>query len=405
MSYKSKRLQTTANSTKGAFVEQYIIRSKYASVVAIDQHARSVTLAGIDLSSGEEKSGRLINCPSAPDIATWALSWAAPPVRFVYESGPCGFQLARDIQRLGHDCDVIAVTSIPRSAKVKAYKDDRKDAESLLDAVLASKSGCRAVFIPSEECEATRDLVRAYYDMMAALKRVKMQFSGMLLRHGIVWNERTPAGNLRATWTRQYISWARSIALDKPAENETLKYYLESVLSGMDRCNEMRKSCLECAAKPRFKPYVDALTRLKGVDDMTALTYVVTIDDFSRFKNGRSVSSYFGFTPSRHDSGEKVGRNGRITKAGDTTVRRTVIEGLASLPSFTGATKWARRGHEVSAAIEAEAHKCNARNRKRYQDLIKAGKKTNVAKVAVAKEVVREMWVLGRMVDGELANR
>ena len=44
-----------------------------------------------------------------------------------------------------------------------------------------------------------------------------------------------------------------------------------------------------------------------------------TMDDFSRFKNGRSVSKYFGLTPTRHNSGEKAGRNGGISKTGDTT--------------------------------------------------------------------------------------
>lgn len=138
--------------------------------------------------------------------------------------------------------------------------------------------------------------------------------------------------------------------------------------------HEMRKKVLEQAGSPRFKPYVDALTRLKGVDDVTALAYCATMDDFSRFGRGRSVSRYFGLVPSRSDSGEKTGHNGPITKAGDATVRRAVIEGIASLPRFNGAPKWERKGHEVSAAVEAEAVKCNQRNRGRYRDMVGAGK-------------------------------
>lgn len=383
-------------------MEKYTISSEHASVIAIDQHARSVTMSGIDFSSGEEKRGRLTGCPSAAEIAAWAESWATRPFRFVYESGPCGFQLARDMRSLGHDCDVIAVTSIPRSPQDKAFKDDRRDAEGLLHAVISPKGRCREVWIPSEECEAARDLVRAYYDMVLATKRLKMQFSGMLLRHGVVWDERTPAGNLRATWTRRYIAWAGEVKLPERAENDALRFYLQAALDGMERCGEIRKACLEVASRPRFKPYVDALSRLKGVDDMTALTYVVTMDDFSRFRNGRSVSAYFGLTPGRRDSGERRGRNGAVSKAGDTTVRRAVIEGLASLPNFSSSAKRAREGREVSAEVEAEAAKCNARNRRRYHDLVDAGKKANVAKVAVASEVVREMWVLGRIVQREL---
>ena len=47
---------------------EYTIKSKYASVMAMDQHARSVTIAGLDFSSGETKTGRLANCPRASDI-------------------------------------------------------------------------------------------------------------------------------------------------------------------------------------------------------------------------------------------------------------------------------------------------------------------------------------------------
>lgn len=380
---------------------EYTLRSEYASVIAIDQHARSVTMCALDLAAGETRTGRLASCPSAEQILGWA-SWTSEPKWFVYESGPCGFQLARELRALGQRCDVIAVTSIPRSTSDRQCKDDRRDAESLLSAVTAQNSKCRTVWIPSEEAEAARDLVRTYYDLVLALKRLKMQFSAMLLRHGYVWDDRTPTGNLRATWGKAYIAWASSIELGQPAANRALKVYLEEVLTDIKRCQQIKAECLELSESPRFKPYVDALSRLKGVDRITALTYVATMDDFSRFSNGRSVSSYFGLTPGRNDSGEKTGRNGRITKAGDTAVRKAVVEGLASLPNFTGSPKWLPKGCGVSNAVEAEAIGCNQRNVKRYKELVKAGKKSNVAKVAVAKELVREMWVLGRMVQSEL---
>ena len=382
-------------------MQEYTLRSEHATTIALDQHARSVTLAALDLATGETRSGRLSDCPSAEEIVGWA-GWATEPLRFVYESGPCGFQLAREIRAMGVCCDVIAATSIPRSADARRVKDDRRDAQSLLEAATAPNGGCRAVYVPSEGSEAARDLCRAYYDMVLATKRLKMQFSAMLLRHGHVWNDRTPKGSLRPTWTRDYVKWAKSIRLPEEAENQTLKFYLKGVLDGLDRCRELRRACLELSEKGRFKPYVDALSRLKGVDRMGALTYVATMDDFSRFRNGRSVSKYFGLTPTRHDSGEKVGRNGRITKAGDATVRKAVVEGLASLPNYNKSQKRLPRGCEVSAAVEAEACLCNARNVDRYRALVRAGKKPNVAKVAVASELVRQMWVLGSIVRGEL---
>jgi len=70
-------------------MQEHALRSEHATTIALDQHARSVTLAALDLSTGETRSGRLADCPSAEQIVDWA-KWATEPLRFVYESGPCG---------------------------------------------------------------------------------------------------------------------------------------------------------------------------------------------------------------------------------------------------------------------------------------------------------------------------
>jgi len=383
-------------------MQEYTIRSAYASTIAIDQHARSVVFAAADLSTGETRTGRLTNCPSACEIVRWASEWATQPMRFVYESGPCGFHLAREIRALGHDCDVIAVTSIPRTVDEKRLKDDRRDAERLLDAVLSPASKCRTVYVPSVESEAVRDLVRTYYDYVGAMKRWKVQTSGFLLRHGYVWNERTKSGGLKGTWTQLYVSWVKSITFEEAADNQTLKYYLAATTESMQRVREVETSCLEWARSERYKPYIDALTRIKGVEEVTALAFVVTVDDFSRFPNGRSVSRYFGLTPSRRDSGPKVGNNGPVTKSGDSTCRKAVVESMANISRFTSTPKKMRPGQEVSAQVESEAIKCNARNVERYRNLVASGKNPLVARTAVASEVVRELWVLGKMVQDEV---
>lgn len=325
-------------------------------------------------------------------------------MRFVYESGPCGVQLARDLRSMGYSCDVIAVSSIPMSSEDRAHKDDRRDADRLLAAILNPKSKCRSIWIPDEESEAARDLVRSYYDAVNAVKRSKLQCSSMLLRHGYVWNQRTNLGNLKASWSESYIAWVKSIELPKMAERLTLQFNLATVLEGLRQCKEIQKKCQNICSLPRFKPYIDALIRLKGVNEMTALAYVATMDDFTRFKNGRSVARYFGLTPSRHDSGEKTGNNGHITKAGDTTVRKAVIEGLASLSQHNWLPKTIRSGREVSPVVEAEAQKCNIRHYKRFRHFISKGKKINVAKVAVASEMVRDMWAIGLIVHKELSS-
>jgi transposase len=363
-------------------------------------------MKGLDLLSGETKTKRMLNCPTAKDIVTWATSWASVPIHFAYESGPCGYTLARKIKALGHDCDIIAVSSIARSTEDKLYKDDRRDATRLLSEITSITAECKPIWIHDIKTEAARDLVRIYYDALDAMRRSKLQLSAFLLRHGHVWNQKTKSGALKKTWTKEYINWARSALLEETSDQITLRLYMTFAQENIQRTKTVADALNKLAALDCYKPYVDALCRLKGVDTITAITFIVTVGDFSRFKNGRSVASYFGLTPKRHDSGEKVGKNGKMTKAGDSTCRRAVIESLVGINNFNLAAKKLGKGDTApSAAIESEALKCNIRNVKRYSHLKSRGKLANIAKVAVASLLVRDMWYIGLMVKEELEQK
>ena len=118
------------------------------------------------------------------------------------------------------------------------------------------------------------------------------------------------------------------------------------------------------------------------------------------------MSAYYGLVPKRSNSGEKSNRNGSITKAGDSLVRLLLTEAVSgSIPAAKTNTKSRRRGADVSPAVEQEARKCNARNRARYGDLVARGKTAIVVKAAVASELARDMWIIGRMVQQELARQ
>ncbi len=379
------------------------MRSEYASYVAMDVHSRSVTMHAVNLETAESRTRRLAGCPSAASIVEWAESWLTKPICFAYESGPCGFQLQRDISVLGHACEVIVVTSIARSPEDKYLKDDRRDARRLLSEITKVGGKAKSVYVPSQRTESLRDLIRARHDAVKAAKRSKQLASSLLLRYGYVWDEKTPSGRLKKTWGDDYISWARKAEFDQLVTKETLDRYLQNAIEDIERAKALTKACLAEAEKPDVKPYVDALCRLLCVNTISALAFVASMGDFERFEKGRAVSSYYGLTPKRNDSGEKAGRNGRITKAGDALCRMVVLEGVCGLGAARSNTKKLKQGQIVSPQVEAEARKCNERNKARYKALIANGKHVNVAKTAVASELVRDMWVIGRMVQREIA--
>lgn len=61
--------------------------------------------------------------------------------------------------------------------------------------------------------EHARDLIWARLDSVAAIESSKNQASSILLRHGCAWNRKTARGDLKSTWTGEYISWEKSADL------------------------------------------------------------------------------------------------------------------------------------------------------------------------------------------------
>src|SRR6516165_10406797 len=74
-----------------------------------------------------------------------------------------------------------------------------------------------------------------------------------------------------------------------------------------------------------------------GVGPITALCFLATIDDPTRFRRSRSVGAYVGLTTRRYASGE-TDWTGRISKCGDKLLRTYLYEAANVL--LTRVAKW-----------------------------------------------------------------
>ena len=83
-----------------------------------------------------------------------------------------------------------------------------------------------------------------------------------------------------------------------------------------------------------------------GVGPVTALAYLSTIDDPSRFAKSRAVGAYMGLTARRNQSGE-MDYSGRTSKHGDAMVRSLLYEAANSMLTVVRRAHplkdWARR--------------------------------------------------------------
>ena len=192
--------------------------------VGLDVHARSIKAVSLDVMTGEMRAATFGYDAGA--VAEWVRS-VDPGARCVYESGVTGFDLQKRLSGLGVDCVVGAVSKMIKPSADRRRKNDRNDAEFL--ARMLSVGNVVEVWVPDDECEAARDLTRALEDARDDLSRSKQRLSKFLLRHGLVFDERTPTGRRKGNWTRAHWSWIESIRFAEGADEEVLAYYVDAV--------------------------------------------------------------------------------------------------------------------------------------------------------------------------------
>ena len=370
---------------------------KYTTYVGMDVHARSITAQGVVLETGEHLSKRFGAGYSAADVANWFAS-LPQPVYCAYESGCTGVWLARDLRALGYACDVIAISTIARSTKDRQQKCDKLDAKAILAAIANPLSKHSVIWIPTKQQEGERDLARLYAKVSAAAKRAKQELVAFLMRHGRIWNEKTKTGNIKKPTGDAYERWLNSITFDDEVTEAVYGEVRRRVSEAETDKKRIEKLMRARARHEENAAYVSALASLKGVSEMTAYIIKTEIGDFERFTGGRKVSCWLGCIPKNSSSGERT-VHGSITKAGNKYLRRALIEGVSGISRWSGAPKKPLCA-PPSAPLAALAAKANARLYERARHLkCDLAKNPNVIKVAIANELVRWAWVVGREVQ------
>ena len=364
----------------------------YTTSIGLDVHARSIKGCAFNPYTGEIWRKSFAYDPAA--VADWILSFEKP--KAVYESGVTGFHLCRELRALGVDCVIGAVSKMMKPAADKRVKTDRKDAQFLAKQLALHE--IHEVHVPDEECEAARDLSRALADARDDVTAAKQRLSKFLLRHGFCYPSKSPEGKPQLTWTKAHWAWIKGIEVAEPAARSTLEYYIDRVERAAEEKKDLEAKVKALAEEPRWKPTVDALRCLKGVEIVTAMSLACEVDGFSRFRNASAFACWLGMTPSESSSAEKRHRGG-ITKAGNKHLRKNLTE---SAWHFINSSRWAKdlaKGQVVDPVVRRHALKGNRRLIGRRKALDEAGKKSVVANMAIARELACWCWALGCMVE------
>jgi transposase len=307
---------------------------------------------------------------------------------FAYEAGPSGYGLYRYLTGKGLPCQVVAPSLIPKKPGDKV-KTDRRDAVEL--ARLLRSGDLTAVYVPSVEDEALRDVCRARDAARVTGKDATLRLKAFLLRLG-----RHDVG--RADWNDAHRRYLAKVVCPTPAQQIVFQESVRAVDEQVDRRQRLEAELLERAPAWRLYPVVQALQALRGVQFLTAITVVAELGDLTRFDNPRQLAAFVGLIPSEYSSGGSR-RQGGITKAGNGRARRALIEAAwAYRHPATVSLHIQQRIDRLPKPLQDLGWKAQVRLCKRFRRLVARGKHPNVAVTAVARELVAFMWAIAREV-------
>ena len=314
-------------------------------------------------------------------------------LRFVYEAGPCGYQVYRHLNSKNIHCAVVAPSMIPRRSGDR-IKTDRRNAINL--ARLFRAGELTSIYVPTIEDEAIRDLIRCRDDMRRFERKARQRLLAFLLRYGHCY----PG---KKHWTKGFYNWLAKIKFSHPAHQIVFQEYIDTA----NECSQRIKRITE-QIQTHVEPWsqsrlVKAYQALRGVSLIVAATVVAEIGDMSRFQNPKQLMAYLGLIPSGHSSGKTI-RRGSITKTGNGHVRRVLVEAAWTyhLPARVS-TILLKRQQGLPKSVCDISWKAQTRLCARYRRLIARGKTKQTTVTAIARELGAFIWAIDRQMQEAVA--
>ena len=235
-----------------------------------------------------------------------------PRSRVAMETGTHSPWVSRLLKALGHEVIVAHAQNVHLIVKSRR-KDDRIDARTLARLARIDPELLSPVQHRSAQAQLHLTEIRARAGLVSARTALVNAARGLVKSHG----ER-----LRKCGTFQV---SREITSGLSTElREALQPLLREVESLNERIQEYDRR-IEKMAKEKY-PETALLKQVKGVGDLIATTYVLTLEDAKRFRKSRDAGCFVGLQPGRRNSGESEPQM-HISKEGDEYLRTLLVQG------------------------------------------------------------------------------
>jgi transposase len=319
----------------------------------------------IDTQSGEViEEGRLRTTPEA-----FRRRFASKqPMRIAIEAGTHSPWVSRLLEGCAHEVLVANARKL-RLIYANKRKTDEIDAENLARLARLDPKLLYPLRRRGEGSQAHLALIRSRETLVSCRTQLVNHVRGTVKSFG----HRLPKCPARSFHKRakEHIPEALRPALGS---------ILEQIGSLTERIKDYDRKLQEICQE--HYPETDLLRQVEGIGPLTALTFVLTLEDPYRFKKSRSVGAYLGLVPATDRSGERDPQK-RISKEGDEMLRRLLVGSAHYVLGPFGSDSDLRRHGEKIASRGGK----NAKKR---------------AVVAVARKLavlLHRLWISGEVYD------
>jgi len=232
------------------------------------------------------------------------------PLRIAIEAGTHSPWVSRLLEECGHEVLVANARKL-RLIYSNKRKTDQIDAENLARLARVDPKLLYPLKHRGEASQAHMALIRSRQALVDCRTQLVNHVRGAVKSFG----HRLPKCPARSFHKRaaEHIPEALWPALEP---------ILEQIASLTERIRQYDRK-LETISKERY-PETELLRQVEGIGTLTALTFVLTLEDPHRFEKSRSVGAYLGLVPATDRSGDSDPQK-RISKEGDEMLRKLLV--------------------------------------------------------------------------------
>jgi transposase len=276
--------------------------------VAIDLGARKSRICVRD------SNGEILEEKDWPTRELGAYLEKRPKSRVIVETCAEGFFVADRARELAHEIRVVPATLVHTlGVGARKTKTDKRDARVL------SEVSCRidlpSVHIPSEKARELKSILKMREGLLTSRTKLINNLRGYFRAQAI----EVPVSK------KAFLESIDPLLQQMTADNVTTSCVRRHLRMVKELTKEIKEADKEVELLAKQDPVCPRLMTAPGVGPITALQFVASVDDVSRFKSSHDLQAYFGLTPGEHSSSDKQRRTG-ITKAGAPAMRKYLVQ-------------------------------------------------------------------------------